>query len=299
MRLRSIPILLALAALVPAQFAQGQKANPTDASAMWSAIKTALLSENGDLFFESNLKYSLVPGGTKSVHALMGTVISSHPAEQPDEFVLALSDRIHPEVTLKLIDKQGIDHYKGPIAPGAKITFRGIAKAFKRDPFMLTIEVGAADGAGPTFAVIAEANEQATPAEMPSVWVNYPSRLGKGSIKINLDGLPLHTFTINDHGSTSETAGVRLERFLATAGWYPYPHSLDNQLHYSVEVEGLQSVVTLDLAGVGSFFDRQAWLVPNGKPDSKPEAALVFVQADGTLIQRVEDIQRIRVSEPR
>src|SRR5580658_8187202 len=169
MRLRSIPILLALAALVPAQFAQGQKANPTDASAMWSAIKTALLSENGDLFFESNLKYSLVPGGTKSVHALMGTVISSRPAQQPDEFVLAMSDKIHPEVTLKLIDKQVIDHYKGPIAPGAKITFRGIAKAFKRDPFMLTVEVGAADGPGPTFAVIAEPYGDMAPARMPSV----------------------------------------------------------------------------------------------------------------------------------
>jgi hypothetical protein len=299
MHFRSILILVALAVFaVPGQFAQGQNANPLDTSAMWSAIKTALLSENGDLFFESILKYSLVPGGAKSV-ALMGTVISSQPAEQPDEFVLALSDRIHPEVTLKVNEKKGIDHYMGPIAPGAKITFRGIAKAFERDPFMLTIEVGTADGPGPTFAVIAEANQEATPEQMPSVWVNYPSRLGKGSIKISLDGLPLHTFTINDHGATSETAGVRLERFLATAGWYPYPHSLDNQLHYSVEAEGLQSVVTLDLVGVGSFFDRQAWLVPSGKPDSKPEAALVFVQADGTLIQRVEGIQRIRVSEPR
>jgi len=287
MRLRSIPILLVLAVLIPAQFALGQNPTAFDASAMWSAIKTALLSENGDLFFESNLKYSLVPGGTNGVHALMGTVISSRPAEQPDEFVLALSDKIHPEVTLKLIDQQGRDHYKGPIAPGAKVTFSGIVKAFKRDPFMLTIEIGAADGPGPTFAVIAEAYEEAAPVQMPSVWVNYPSRLSTGLVKISLDGFSMHTFSLNDHGATTEATGVRLERFLVTAGWYGHPSS--DHSHYSIEVEGLRSVVTLDLAGVDSFLEKHVWLVPINKTD--------VVQADGTLIQRVEAVQRIRVSE--
>jgi hypothetical protein len=294
MRLRFNPIVLALAAVVPVHYASGQKPIPFDASATWNAIKTALISENGDLFFESNLKYSLVPGGTKGVHALMGTVISSRPAQQPDEFVLAMSDKIHPEVTLKLIDKQVIDHYKGPIAPGAKITFRGIAKAFKRDPFMLTVEVGAADGPGPTFAVIAEAHEEAAPMQMPSLWVNYPSRLSNGLVKISLDGFGLRAFTVNDHGATTEMAGVRLERFLATAGWHGHPSS--DETHYAVEVEGVHSVVTLDLVGSGSF-ERQAWLVPAGKPDTNPEAALIVVDANGTLIQRVDGIQRIRVSE--
>ena len=205
--------------------------------------------------------------------------------------MLALSDKIHPEVTLKLIDKQGIDHYKGPIAPGAKITFRGIAKTFKRDPFMLTVEVGAADGPGPTFAVIAEAYEEAAPMQMPSLWVNYPSRLNTGLAKISLDGFGLRAFTVNDHGATREMAGVRLERFLATAGWHPS----SDEPHYAVEIEGVHSVVTLNLDGPGSF-ERQSWLVPTGKPDSTSEAALIVVDAAGTLIQRVDDIQRIRVS---
>jgi len=300
MRVSSISILLALAAVSPAHFVWGQKQIRSDAklaeesAAVWSSIKSALQATDGDVFFESNLKNSLFPGGRNGIRVFSGTVVSSRPVEQPNELVLAISEDNHPEATVKL--KEG--NFKGPITPGSKVAFRAIVTGYRRDPFMLTLEVEGEDGSGPSFALlVAEAHEEAAPMQMPSVWVNYPSRLGKGSIKIDLDGFPMHTFTLNDHGATTETTGVRLERFLVTAGWYPYPHSLDNQLHYSVEVEGLRSVVTLDLAGVGSFFDRQAWLVPTVNADSKPEVALVVVQADGILIQRVDGVQRIRVSE--
>jgi len=46
------------------------------------------------------------------------------------------------------------------------------------------------------------------------------------------------------------------------------------------------------MVGLGSFAN-QAWLVPTGTP----QASLVVTQADGTLIQKIDGIQRIRVSK--
>jgi hypothetical protein len=300
MRLSSIPTFLALAVLAPAHSAWAQNRIRSDAklteetAAVWSNIKSALQAKDGDTFFESNLNNSLFPGGRNGVRVFRGTVVSSHPADHPSELVLAISDDIHPEATLKL--KEG--NFKGPITPGSKVAFRGIVTGYTKDPFMLTLEVGGEDGSDLTFALVlvAETHEEAASVTMPSLWVNYPSRLNTGSVRISLDGFPMHTFTLNDHGATTEMAGVLLERFLVSAGWYSYPHSLDHQVHYVVEVQGVHSVVALDLVGQGSF-DRQSWLVPTDTSHSKPEAALIVVQADGTLIQRVEGIQRIQVSE--
>ena len=102
MRLPSIPVLLAFV-VSPANPSWAQAPNPSDATALWNAIKTGLL-KGGDEFFESSLKDALIPG--EGVHSFLGTVISSRPAEHPTEFVLAMSDKIHPEVTLKLRDTE-------------------------------------------------------------------------------------------------------------------------------------------------------------------------------------------------
>jgi hypothetical protein len=136
--------------------------------------------------------------------------------------------------------------------------------------------------------------EPADSRPMPSLSVNYPSSLSTRFVSISLDGLPLHKFTVSHHGSTIEMSGVRLERFLTTAGWHS--DSSDPEPHYAVEVHGLQTVVTLEGVGKGSF-ERQAWLVPAGGNDSNRETTLVVVNAGGTLIQRVDGIQRIRVFE--
>lgn len=159
---------------------------------------------------------------------------------------------------------------------------------------MLTVEVEGENESRPTFALVvaAEASDEAAAAPMPAVWVNYSSRQNTGFVKIDLSGLQQHTFTATDRRATTEMTGVRLDRFLGTAGWYSHWHSSDIQSHYAIEVQGSQSVTTVDLEGVGSFFDRQAWLVPNGS-----EASLVVVRADGTVIRRVDGVQRIRVSE--
>jgi hypothetical protein len=136
MRFPSIPFLLALAVVSPANFSWAQAQNPSDATALWNAIKTGLL-KGGDEFFESSLRDALVPG--QGFHSFLGTVISCRPAEHPTEFVLAISDKIHPEVTLKLKDtEKREDHFKGPVTPSAKIAFAGVVTAFERNPFMLT-----------------------------------------------------------------------------------------------------------------------------------------------------------------
>ncbi len=282
MRLFSISILLAVAVLpaLSQKRIRSDGALTEESLALWSNLKTALQAKDGDAFFESHLKGSLFPGGANGVHVFRGTVVASHPSE----LTLAISDRVQPEATLR-------GHFNEPITPGSKVAFIGIVSAFQKEPFMLTFDVHD-DGSGPTYALVlvAAAGTEGIPDPVPSVQVNYRSRSNTGFIKISMDGLGMYPFTVVDHGVTTEMNGVRIERYLATAGWYSHPPS--GSLHYSVEIEGTQSSATLDVVGLGSF-DRQAWVVPTGKGDT----ALVVVRADGTLIQRVEGVQRIRVSE--
>src|SRR5580692_12358337 len=147
MRLPSISILLALAAVSPAHYAWGQNRIRSDAklteesAAVWNSIKSALQANDGDVFFESNLKKSLFPGGRNGVRVFSGTVVSSSPIEHPSELVLAISEDNHLEATVKL--KEG--HFKGPIAPGSRVAFRGFVTAYMKNPFMLTLEVGGED----------------------------------------------------------------------------------------------------------------------------------------------------------
>jgi hypothetical protein len=299
MRLSSISILLAFTAIFPAQFASGQSRIRSaeklteESSAVWSSIRTSLEAPGGTAFFRSELKNSSVPGGARGVNVLRGTVLSTRPAENPSELMLAMSGTNQADVTLKLADP-----LKGPVTPGSRVAFAGIVTGFEKDPFMLTLEVQGGDGPGRTFALVlaAGAFEEPDAVPMPSLEVNYRSRQNTGFANISLDGLLMHEVTVNDHGVETHIEGVRLTRFLATAGWYPYPHSLDNQLRYSVQVDGLRSSVTLDLVGQGTL-DKQAWLVPGRNRGSKPGASQVVVTAEGTLLQRVDGIQRIRVSQ--
>jgi hypothetical protein len=219
--------------------------------------------------------------------------VSSRSGEHPSEVVLAISDTTHAEVTLRFTNEQSQDgHLKESVSPGSKIVFTGIAKAYSKEPFMLTLEAEGDDGSGPTFASVVTLEPQEEAITMPVVPVNYRNSPTNRFGKISLDGLPLHRVTINDHGVTTETVGVRLERFLVTADWFP--HSSGDQPHYAVEIDGVQTLTTLEMVGLGSFAN-QAWLVPTGTP----EASLVVIRADGTLIQKIDGIQRIRVSERR
>lgn len=220
----------------------------------WQDLKARLQDKYGAEFFESNLK--------NSVRILTGTVVSS----RPPEFVLAVSDRTHPEVVL--IDRQAAESF----APGAKITFAGVAKAFAKDPFLLTFEVGS----GGTFAVFATSEPSTT---MPRVSITYPSRLNDKFASLSLEGFEQREFDVNG----TEMTGIRFDAFLSFAGWH-------GQRRYSVEFQGVGSNATLNLSSTPSF-SQQAWLVPG-----KNEVNMVFVRPDGTLISKVDAIQRIVVS---
>jgi hypothetical protein len=128
MRRTFVPILLVFAIVVPTYFALAQRPGPTDVE-IWPDVKARLQANGGDSFFESSVKDSIVPSG--SLHSFKGTVISSRPSEYPTEVVVAISDSTHPEVTQRFIDQQGReDHFKGSLAPGSKIAFAGVAKAY-------------------------------------------------------------------------------------------------------------------------------------------------------------------------
>src|SRR6202034_389816 len=105
---------------------------------------------------------------------------------------------------------------------------------------ILTFDVQGENGSGTTDALIcvAIASPDSPPTPMPAIQVNYRSRSTTETIKIDMGGGDMYPFTVNDHGVTTEMSGVRLERYLATAGWYPRPG--DGLPNYSVEISGTQ-----------------------------------------------------------
>jgi hypothetical protein len=288
MRPFSLPLLLVLAV----QFISAQKPGPGDPQVtLWTAIKTALQAADGDAYFESQIKNAVLPGGANGLHGLKGTVISSRPPDHPSEVVLAISDANTPEVTLKFLDKLGkADHLRRAITPGTRVAFAGVAEAYTKNPFMLTLEtqIGAAPKGG--FAVTVEALES---APIPVIPVNYPSRLASRFLNVSLEGLPERKFMADDHGIATKMTGVLLERLLQTAGWYR--DAGDGRPRYVVQVEGAQSTFTLPDFVSGSLEER-AWIIVAGPGDSKPEASLVIVR-DGAVTQRVDAIRRVQVFE--
>jgi len=111
-----------------------EKSNPQ--LALWMKIKGQLADQNGDQYFDSQLKSADLP-------PLKGTVVGAEPACHSKQLTLALSDATHAEVTLKLDSP-----LTGKPETGTEIQFKGVPSAFAKDPFMLTMdgEKAALDG---------------------------------------------------------------------------------------------------------------------------------------------------------
>jgi len=109
------------------------KSNP--AMAMWQTIKTGLTGDNPDAFFEASVKDAELPGGANGVQKFKGTIISMTPATRPKEIVLAVEKPGVADVTLKFETA-----LPGKMDPGEQLSFEGVAKAYTKDPYMLTIE---------------------------------------------------------------------------------------------------------------------------------------------------------------
>ncbi|MEO8597595.1 MAG: hypothetical protein ABI759_30025 [Candidatus Solibacter sp.] len=111
--------------------AEFEQSNPQ--LALWMRIKGALSDTNGATYFENELKDSEVP-------PLKGTLLEGKPSCKSKELLVAIplpDQQGNPvaEITIKL---------DAPLAgtpeTGSTIQFKGVPKAFSKDPFMLTME---------------------------------------------------------------------------------------------------------------------------------------------------------------
>jgi hypothetical protein len=118
-----------------------RKANPM--LALWNDIKTQLTGDNGPGYFESSVKDAGLPGGVNGVMKFKGKLISATPELRPKELKLAIEKPDVADVTLKLEEP-----LPGKMEPGGDIEFSGTAKAYTKEPFMLTFEVDKEDISG-------------------------------------------------------------------------------------------------------------------------------------------------------
>ena len=103
--------------------------------ALWRTIKTELTGDNGPAYFESSVKDAGLPGGANGVTKFKGKLVSTTPAIRPKELTLAIEGAA-ADVTLKLEEP-----LPGMMEAGGEISFSGAAKAYTKDPYMLTFAV--------------------------------------------------------------------------------------------------------------------------------------------------------------
>lgn len=98
--------------------------------ALWKRIHDALTAANGEQYFEADLKNSELP-------PLRGTLLAATPGCNATELRVAIEGS-EPQIALKL-EKP----LKGKVETGASVRWQGVATAFQKTPFLLTIETEA------------------------------------------------------------------------------------------------------------------------------------------------------------
>jgi tetratricopeptide (TPR) repeat protein len=133
--------------------------------ALWKDIKTALMGDSGQSYFESSMKGAALPGGIEKagvkVTKFKGKLVSATPEMSPKELVLSISGDIG-DVTLKLDAP-----LRGKMEPGGEIEFEGVASSFTKEPFMVIFDVEKANvggWAGVGGAPVPPAPKKAAPA---------------------------------------------------------------------------------------------------------------------------------------
>ena len=106
-----------------------KKTNPQ--LALWIAVKKALIDTGGEEYFKTSVKDAAVP-------PMKGKVLSMKPPTKPKEIVVAVADATTPEITIIIADGGTLP---GSAEPGTEIEFEAVAKAFTKEPFMMTVEV--------------------------------------------------------------------------------------------------------------------------------------------------------------
>jgi hypothetical protein len=106
---------------------------------LWYTIETNLTGDNGDQFFNSNVKDAEIPGGAEGVKDFTGTVISIDPPDRPTKVVLGVQDPQTPDVTLLFsqpLPAAALDKIK----VGQTLQFSGVADSYQKSPYMLTFK---------------------------------------------------------------------------------------------------------------------------------------------------------------
>lgn len=106
---------------------------------LWYSIESSLKAENGQQFFESNMKEVEVPAGAQGVKNFTGTVITVDPPDRPTKVTLGVDDPTKPDATLEFsqpLPASALDKVK----VGEKLEFGGVVDSFAKEPFMLTFK---------------------------------------------------------------------------------------------------------------------------------------------------------------
>ncbi len=102
---------------------------------LWYAIESQLKGDQGDAFFNSNVKDAEIPGGAEGVKNFSGTVITA----DPSKVTLGVEDPAVPDTTI-LFTTPLKDTEAAKIKVGDKLEFGGVAESFTKDPYMLTFK---------------------------------------------------------------------------------------------------------------------------------------------------------------
>jgi len=134
---RTIPhlCLAVFGVMLPPQSSGDPRVDPD--VILWKQIRHGLSQEDGNQYFEANLKNALIPAGIYGVRALKGTVSSITIADQTTFMTLRMYGAKEPEVTLRFATGQA----KRSFAEGSLIAFQAVAIDFTKDPFRLALEI--------------------------------------------------------------------------------------------------------------------------------------------------------------
>jgi hypothetical protein len=131
--------------------------------AMWMNIKATLAGDQGPTYFESNMKGAQVP-------ELTGTVLESACRAKTLQVAFPMPDATGApvaEVTLKLVNDAGAPAPLTGKAETGSIKFKGVAEAFAKDPFMVTMTIEKKDieGLKMTPCAAAPAGKKGVPSK--------------------------------------------------------------------------------------------------------------------------------------
>jgi hypothetical protein len=118
--------------------------------AVWLGIKGKLADTDGQAYFDSGMKGSMM-AGDNGAKFFKGTLLEAKPACRPKELLVAFplpGQQGSPvaEVTIKVVDDQMKPlALTGKPETGGEIQFNGAPSAFTKEPFMLTLDAQKTD----------------------------------------------------------------------------------------------------------------------------------------------------------